>query len=149
MIRLVIVGAFPLEQTISGLYRIDRIGLIVFAGSYQLDRIGWITSVLVLVLIGKTEFYTLAGLILYGWNGWTVWDVGGTGVGWRNRRKQAPEHERHHWRWNGSATIGYLGAEGGGKRWMVPIALVLQGRGVFFQRSKIIQIYCTQIGTNT
>ena len=78
---LVLVGGFPSEETLSGLYRLDCIGLIVLAGSYWMDRIGWITSVSVLGLLGEIGFYTLAGLLLYGWDGWNGWDVGETGVG--------------------------------------------------------------------
>ena len=37
---------------------------------------------------------------------------------------------------NGSATIASLGADGGGKRWLVPIVSVLQGRGVFFLKQQ-------------
>ena len=32
---------------------------------------------------------------------------------------------------NGSVTVGYWGAAGGGKWWMAPIESVLQGHGVF------------------
>ena len=67
----------------------DRICLIVlagFSGLYQMNRIGWIVSVFVLVLLGETGFYALAGLLQYGWDGCTVCDVGGTGVGRRDRR---------------------------------------------------------------
>ena len=34
---------------------------------------------------------------LAGWDGWTGWDVREMGVGWRDRRQQAPERQRHHW----------------------------------------------------
>ena len=75
----------------------DRIVWIVSAGLYWLDRIGWIVSVSVLVLLGETGFYALADLLLAGWDGWTVWHVSGTGVGWRDRRYQVPKREHHHW----------------------------------------------------
>ena len=52
-------------------YRLDH---IISAGSY---RIGCIVS-------GNTGFYALAGLLLAGWDRWTGWDIGGTGVGWRD-----------------------------------------------------------------
>ena len=47
----------------------DRIGLIVLDGSsglYRMDRIGWIVLLLVLVSLGETGFYALAGLLLAG-----------------------------------------------------------------------------------
>ena len=59
-------------------YRLD---CIILAGSYG---IVWIVS-------GDTGFYALTGLLLAGWNGWTGWDVGGTGVVWTDiiRRQNA------------------------------------------------------------
>ena len=56
-----------------------------------------------LVCLEKLSFYALdgimveIGLLLAGWDGWTRWDGGGTGVGWREFCYQAPERERHHW----------------------------------------------------
>ena len=64
-------------------------------------------------LIGETGFYTLAGFLLSGWDGWYV---GETGVGWRGRRTQAQERERHHWifrggwRWEAVAGTNCVGA---------------------------------------
>ena len=75
LVRLGIVGGFPSEEILDGLYPIDRILWIV-----------WIVSVLVLGLLGETGFYALAGLLLAGWDECTGWDVGGTGVEWRDRR---------------------------------------------------------------
>ena len=72
----------------SGLYWLYRIVWIVLAGSHQYRSLG---------SLGETCFYALAGLLLSGWYGWTGWYIGRTGVGWRDRRKQAPERERHHW----------------------------------------------------
>ena len=63
---------------------LDCICLIVSAGSselYRMDRIGWIVFLSVLGSLGETGFYALTGLILAGWDGWTGWDVGRTGVG--------------------------------------------------------------------
>ena len=37
---------------------------------------------------------------------------------------------------NGSATIASGGAAGGGKRWLAPIASVLQGRGLFLSEQQ-------------
>ena len=68
---------------------LDCTRLIVSYGStglYWLDCIIWIVSVLVLGLLGETGFYALSGLLLAGWDIWTGWDVGGTGLGWRDRR---------------------------------------------------------------
>ena len=67
----------------------DRLGLIVsdgLYGLYRLDFVGWIVLVSVLVLLGENGSYELAGLLLAGWDGWTGWDVGGTGVGWMDQR---------------------------------------------------------------
>ena len=52
----------------------------------RLDRIGWVVLVSFLGLLGENGFYELAGLLLAVWNGWTGWDVGGTGGGLRDRR---------------------------------------------------------------
>ena len=74
----------------SGLYRLDRIGWIVLAGSYWLDHIGCIVlsgshQYWSLSLLGETGFYALDDLLLSGWDRWTGWYVGGTGVRWRDR----------------------------------------------------------------
>ena len=69
-------------------YQLNCIGLIILAGSsgsYRLDCIGWIVSVLVLGSLGENGFYALDVLLLDGWDGWTGWEVGGTGMGWRDR----------------------------------------------------------------
>ena len=75
-------------------------GWIISDWLYHLDHLdcfGWIVSVSVLGLLGETGFYALAGLLMDGWDWWTGWDAGGMEVGWRYRRQQAPERERHHW----------------------------------------------------
>ena len=56
MIRLGLVGGFPSEETMAGLYQPDRIGCIVL--------------VLVLGSLRETCFYELAGFLLDGWDGW-------------------------------------------------------------------------------
>ena len=72
----------------AGSYQLGCIGWLVWivsAGSYWLDCIVWIVSVSFLGSLGETGFYALAGLLLAGWEGWTGWEVGGTGVGWRDQ----------------------------------------------------------------
>ena len=71
------------------------------AGSYRLDRldcIGWIASAESYkywsswIHSEKLAFYALAGimgeigLILARWDRQTIWDRGGTEVGWRDQR---------------------------------------------------------------
>ena len=67
----------------AGLYRLDRVGWIVWivlARLYRLDRIsiglGFASRNWIYSLAG----FLLAGLLLAGWDGWTVWDVSGTEV---------------------------------------------------------------------
>ena len=127
---------------------LQRRRLIVLAGSsvsYWLDCIGWI------ILAGSYWYwswvfsYKLAFMCWLVWFNWLAtsymgrtdkmvrgWD-GGTDV---SRRR------------NGSTTMGYWGATGVGKRWLAPIRQWCKGVKYFFQSSKIIQICCTQIGTN-
>ena len=82
----------------------------------------------------KLDFYALSGimetiiLLLAGWGGHTGWDGGGTGVVWRDRRYQVPDRERHQCLLKGGQ---WKAAGGGGKRWMTPIASVLQGQELF------------------
>ena len=118
--------------------------IILSAGSYCIvgwigsSRIGWI----------RKHWILCAGWSLAGWDGWTGWRVGGTGMGRTDIST----------RWNGSATMGAItGAP--------PLALegrLAMGSGGCHQlrqcckdaaylcrRSKIIQIECTRIGTNT
>ena len=72
---LVLVGGFPSEETLSGLYRLDCIGLIVLAGSYWLDHIGWIVS-------GSTGFYALNSYWMDGTYGTFGLDRMLVGRGW-------------------------------------------------------------------
>ena len=46
MIRLGLVRGFPSDETLSGLYRLDRIDWIVLAGLYWLDHIIWIVWII-------------------------------------------------------------------------------------------------------
>ena len=62
---------------------LDCIVLIVLGWLYWMNHIGWIVSVSVLGFIGKSGFYALAGFLLAILYEWTGWDVGGTGVRWR------------------------------------------------------------------
>ena len=102
MIRLGIVGGFPSEETVAGLYLLDHIGLIVSAGSYWLYRIVWIISSgsyqetlafmrwLVFYWMYRTDglYSTLMGR---GWDGPTL---AGARTG---TPPLMPEQERHHW----------------------------------------------------
>ena len=111
------------------------IGLIV---SYRLDciRKHWLLC----------DGWLLAGW--YGWDGCTGWDVGGTGMGCTDFSS----------RWNRSATIGAwnqvppLDLE---FRWAMvsvdwhQLHRWCEGAEYLCWSSKIIQIDCTQIGTNT
>ena len=97
-----LVGGFPSEETL------DRIGLLWFS------RRNWL-FMRWLVQWEKLASYWMDGAdrldetrVGHGW-------YGGTNI--RRRR--------------GSATIFYLGAAGDWKRWLPPIASVLQGRGLF------------------
>ena len=118
----VLNGSFWSEETLAGLYC-----LIVSIVLYWLDRIvssglyriGWIVSYQLYRF--RKHWILCADWLLAGWDGWTGWRVGGTGMGRTDIST----------RWNGSATIGSWGAVGCGKWWLAPIASVLQGRGVF------------------
>ena len=81
MIRLGLVGGFPSEETLAGSYQLECIGWIVLARLYRLDCIG-----ISLGFARRNWIYALASLLLDGWDTWTGWDVGGIGVGWRDRR---------------------------------------------------------------
>ena len=124
--------------------RMDRI--ISPAGSYH---IGWIGSYRTGCI--RNHWLLCAGWLLAGWGGWegwTGWGVGGTGVG------RTDVNTRR----NGSATMGAgtgappLALEG---RWAMGSGGRHQLRRFYkdteylCRRSKIIQIECTRIGTNT
>ena len=107
---------------------LDRIGWIVWivsdgillAGLYRYP-FSWVCSEK-LDLCALVGIMGEIGLLLSGWDGWTGWDGGGTGGVGGNDASRCR---------NGSATIDYLGAVGGGKQWLAPIVLMLQGIGVF------------------
>ena len=128
-----IVLAYQLDCTIS-------------SGSY---RISWILSYFLYCI--RKPWLLCAGWLLtgcYRWVGWNGWGVGGTGVGWTGVSRRR----------NRSTTVGAVtGAP--------PLALegrrdVVSGGWYQFRKcfkvadylcriSKIIQIDCTKIGTNT
>ena len=114
--------------------------------SYRSYSIGWIGS----YPIGRIRKHWLlcAGWLLAGWDRWTGWGVGGTGVGRKDVRNLQ----------NGSATMGArtgappLALEG---RWDMgsggwhQLRWCCKDVEYLCRRSKIIQKECTQIGTNT
>ena len=132
-------------QRIHWIIEYPRMDCIVLpAGLYRI--VGWIGSYYIFWI--RKHWLLCADWLLVGWDGWTGWGVGGTGVG----RTDVSTCR------NGSAIMGAGTGE-------PPLALVgpqAMGSGGWHQlhrcckdaeylcwRSKIIQIECTQIGTNT
>ena len=116
----------------------DRIGCIGWIGSAELD---WI------IMAGWGHIVLCIGWLLQGWDGWTWWGVGGTGV----RRTNVSRRR------NGSATMGagtgapLLALEGSALcevgSWH-QFRRCCKNTDYLFRRSKKIQIECTQIRTS-
>ena len=127
-------GSYRIIDWIVSYFRLDH---IVSAG---LDRVVSAGS-------GNTGFLW-AGWLLAGWDRWTGWGVGGAGVG----RTDVSTHR------NKSATMGAgtgalpLALEGrraiGSGGWH-QLRRCCKGAEYLCRRSKIIQIECTWIGTNS
>ena len=137
-------GSYRIIGWIVSYRRLDRI--VSLAGSY---RIGWI-GLYCIVWIRKHWLLCAVWLMVrwYKWDGWTGWGVGGTGVG----RIDVSTDQ------NESATMGAgtgapsLALEGrramGSSGWH-QLRWCCKYTEYLYQRRKIIQIECTQIGTNT
>ena len=104
----------------------------------RLDRIGWIVLVLLLVSLGETGNW-----IATGWMG----QMYRIGQGWDGGGMEGPTLAGGAG--TGAPPLALEGGRAAGIGGWHQLRQCSKGAEYFFHRSKIIQISCTKIGTNT